>query len=148
MKDTLQVVGDDGLTIAQRRALQICGDNNPSKLSVNKDKISSGLVAWNKARGGNPNKGKTGIHNQETREKMRLAKLGDANSTTNTVWVTNGDDQLRVPKDQIPVGYVLGRMGFERTAFVEKTCPHCNKTGKGGNMTRYHFNNCKEYNVI
>jgi hypothetical protein len=23
------------------------------------------------------------------------------------------------------------------------TCPHCNTTGGGGNMTRYHFNNCK-----
>ena len=23
------------------------------------------------------------------------------------------------------------------------TCPHCAKEGKGGNMTRYHFNNCK-----
>lgn len=22
-------------------------------------------------------------------------------------------------------------------------CPYCKKTGKGGNMTRYHFNNCK-----
>jgi hypothetical protein len=25
----------------------------------------------------------------------------------------------------------------------EKTCPHCGKVGKGPNMTRYHFNNCK-----
>ena len=24
-----------------------------------------------------------------------------------------------------------------------KTCPHCNLTGKGSNMTRYHFDNCK-----
>jgi len=24
-----------------------------------------------------------------------------------------------------------------------RTCPHCNNTGKGPNMTRYHFNNCK-----
>ena len=24
------------------------------------------------------------------------------------------------------------------------TCPHCNLTGKGGNMIRYHFDNCKE----
>jgi len=24
------------------------------------------------------------------------------------------------------------------------TCPHCNKEGKGPNMTRYHFDNCKE----
>ena len=23
------------------------------------------------------------------------------------------------------------------------TCPHCNLTGKGSNMTRYHFSNCK-----
>jgi len=26
----------------------------------------------------------------------------------------------------------------------ERTCPYCNKTGRGGNMTRYHFDNCKE----
>jgi hypothetical protein len=24
------------------------------------------------------------------------------------------------------------------------TCPFCNKTGMGGNMTRYHFENCKK----
>ena len=24
-----------------------------------------------------------------------------------------------------------------------RTCPHCNMTGKGANMTRYHFKNCK-----
>lgn len=26
----------------------------------------------------------------------------------------------------------------------EKTCPHCGKVGKGPNMTRYHFDKCKE----
>ena len=25
-------------------------------------------------------------------------------------------------------------------------CPHCRKEGKGGNMTRYHFENCKGKN--
>lgn len=25
----------------------------------------------------------------------------------------------------------------------EYTCPHCNYTGRGGNMKRYHFDNCK-----
>lgn len=24
-----------------------------------------------------------------------------------------------------------------------RTCPHCGKEGRGGNMTRYHFDNCK-----
>ena len=26
-----------------------------------------------------------------------------------------------------------------------KTCPHCNKEGSGGNMSRYHFDNCKRF---
>lgn len=26
---------------------------------------------------------------------------------------------------------------------IKYTCPHCNKTGAGGNMVRYHFENCK-----
>lgn len=25
-----------------------------------------------------------------------------------------------------------------------RTCPHCSLTGRGPNMTRYHFNNCKK----
>lgn len=25
-----------------------------------------------------------------------------------------------------------------------RTCPHCGKTGRGGNMSRYHFDNCEE----
>ena len=29
-----------------------------------------------------------------------------------------------------------------------KTCPHFGKIGAGGNMSRYHFNNCKERKVI
>lgn len=27
---------------------------------------------------------------------------------------------------------------------LERTCPYCNKTGNGGNMLRYHFDNCKQ----
>jgi len=26
----------------------------------------------------------------------------------------------------------------------EKSCPHCQKVGRGGNMVRYHFDNCKD----
>ena len=31
---------------------------------------------------------------------------------------------------------------------VERTCPHCELTGRGGNMKRYHFDNCKYKEVI
>lgn len=29
--------------------------------------------------------------------------------------------------------------------FQNVTCPHCGKSGAGGNMTRYHFDNCKSF---
>jgi len=32
----------------------------------------------------------------------------------------------------------------KKMVFVERVCPYCNRIGKGPNMTRYHFDNCKE----
>ena len=34
------------------------------------------------------------------------------------------------------------RKGVSKTLNLV-TCPHCSKSGKGGNMTRYHFDNCQ-----
>lgn len=31
----------------------------------------------------------------------------------------------------------------KHTISIEHTCPHCNKTGKGTSMFRFHFDNCK-----
>jgi group I intron endonuclease len=31
----------------------------------------------------------------------------------------------------------------KKREYVELTCPHCGKVGKGPNMNRYHFHNCK-----
>jgi rubrerythrin len=56
----------------------------------------------------------------------------------------------------------LGKLGKKRNAFSEewcnnlkqaqarqpiRTCPHCGLIGKGANMTRYHFDNCKKGNL-
>lgn len=30
---------------------------------------------------------------------------------------------------------------------LERTCPHCGKVGRGGNMLRYHFDNCKHKEI-
>jgi hypothetical protein len=35
------------------------------------------------------------------------------------------------------------RMRHPRGPCVEMTCPECGKVGRGGNMSRYHFDNCK-----
>lgn len=63
--------------------------------------------------------------------------------TEDTIWINNGKENRRVKKyDVIPTGYVKGRIKFSVTRPI-RTCPHCNKTGKGSNMSRYHFDNCK-----
>jgi hypothetical protein len=37
------------------------------------------------------------------------------------------------------------KMSAPRSPYVLLCCSHCGKEGRGGNMTRYHFNNCKKY---
>lgn len=37
------------------------------------------------------------------------------------------------------------KTGEERGSYKQFTCPHCNFTGGGGNMKRYHFNNCDKF---
>jgi len=32
---------------------------------------------------------------------------------------------------------------LKNIASIERTCPHCNKIGKGSRMLRWHFDNCK-----
>ena len=40
--------------------------------------------------------------------------------------------------------YVLTSNLRPKKPFKIVACPHCGKQGKGSNMSRYHFNNCKE----
>ena len=36
-----------------------------------------------------------------------------------------------------------GTRGKQKSPCIETTCPHCSLTGRGGNMKKYHFDNCK-----
>jgi hypothetical protein len=40
-------------------------------------------------------------------------------------------------------GIPTGPSGKQKNPAPEVECPHCGLVGKGGNMTRYHFDNCK-----
>jgi hypothetical protein len=61
---------------------------------------------------------------EETKEKIRQSVTGIKHT-----------DETKAKMSAIRLGKTLVR--------VEKTCPHCNKVGKGPNMARYHFDNCK-----
>lgn len=88
-------------------------------------------------------------HNQESKEKMRAAKLGKTRGN----YSTEHKEKIRLSQ----VGRVfteehrnklrLAKIG--ETRVVKKViCPHCNKQGGISGMTRYHFDKCKDKELI
>lgn len=46
--------------------------------------------------------------------------------------------------DMNPNRVVAARKKYKKKEHTEVTCPHCGKVGSGPNMSRYHFDNCKQ----
>lgn len=82
---------------------------------------------------------------EETKRKISESRIAELNPAYGTAWCNNGAEEKRIPLNEIPEGWVVGRLktlsGFKYTELI---CPHCGKTGGGGNMKRYHFDNCLE----
>ena len=85
-------------------------------------------------------------HTEETKKAISLATTGLKKSEETK-------QRMRKPKSQAHrdhlreanIGKTLAASTILKLKSPKKrvTCPHCNKTGGKGNMTRYHFNNCK-----
>jgi hypothetical protein len=132
---SMKEIGPDGLNSYQRIGKSRTGDNNPAKRQEVRDKIS-------KANTGNIRSAEAIKKTNITRDLLGLNEkhskrmTGEGNPYYNTVWMNNSREEKRIkPNNAVPEGYVLGRL--------QLTCPHCNKEGRGPNMKRYHFENCK-----
>lgn len=99
----------------------------------------------------------------ETKEKLRKANIGKHDGKKNNMYgkpcYHKMDDQQieawkkniskatkgkpKTPEHAAKIG--AGQKGKPK---ITLTCPHCNKVGRGGNMKRYHFDNCNSRNVI
>lgn len=102
------------------------------------------------------------------KEKISKAKIGKKRGPFNDEWKNNlskshigivQSDETKMKKSLAMKGKNVGKVGpnkgIPRTEEVknkisltkknspQKTCPHCGKIGRGSNMTRYHFDNCK-----
>ena len=55
---------------------------------------------------------------------------------------TPAGDLITVNYDEL-CGFGLPVKVSRRAAASVRTCPNCHKTGHGGGMFRYHFDNCK-----
>lgn len=124
----------DRLREISRNRLKV---NNPAKRDSVKSKISSTL----KQKHAN---GELKSTKGQKFQSISTKLIGNQN-VTGTIWVTNGITDIRVDLDQIPIGFVKGRTIVNNKGHKYRllTCPICGKTGSGGNMKRYHFDNCK-----
>lgn len=78
----------------------------------------------------------TGTHNFQGTigsERATRINLERSKSGTNPF---SGENGSKLNKSRIENG--------THNFIIERTCPHCNLTGKGYNMLRYHFDNCKK----
>jgi group I intron endonuclease len=100
---------------------------NRGKPSPNKGKIASEETRkkQSEAKLGKKRKPFT----EQTREKIRQAKLG-----------SNNPSYGRTPSEETKEKLRQANQG-KKEIF---TCPHCEKTGGGGSMTRWHFDSCKQ----
>ena len=62
-----------------------------------------------------------------------------SNKAFETMMNTVGEDGLTIAERR-SIKSANSKRGKK---LIERTCPHCGKTGRGGNMKRYHFENCK-----
>lgn len=92
--------------------------------------IKTGQIPWNK--------GKTGVYDKTALQNM--SKNGG--HARGKYWYNDGIQDYHIFPNQVLPNYVEGRI-FKKRELEIKICPHCGLSGSGGNMSRYHFDNCK-----
>lgn len=84
-------------------------------------------------------------HSKETRAKMSLKAKEDhlLNPRTHKEETKRKISKTQMGKKQPESQKRKVSAALTGLVRQEYTCPHCNKVGRGGNMMRYHFDNCK-----
>lgn len=87
---------------------------------------------------------------EETKEKMRAAHTGRKTSEdakVNLSKALKGKKKTETHKKNLAIQLIEARKKMKSKKGVARptqTCPHCDKVGGLGNMTRWHFDNCKD----
>lgn len=97
-------------------------------------------------------------HSTETKEKIRKSRTGKLTGAENPMYgkpcyYKMDEKQIDIWKENISKATKGKPKSTEHVAKISEKnkgkqritliCPHCNKIGRGGNMKRYHFDNCK-----
>lgn len=87
--------------------------------------------------------GKGKIISIEARIKISLSKKGKKRKPFSDEWKMNLSNSKRgkTMSPEAKLKLIKTKTGMK---YKERVCPHCNIKGGGGNMLRYHFDNCKQ----
>ena len=124
---------------------------NKGKTYTEEEKLNLNYSGLKKGRGWN--KGKP--HTEEQKKKLKEAWKNRKDRQPWNKGKRMSDDfkkrmsELALERAYAKHGpnYIPGKKKGTIRNLKTVTCPHCKKEGKGGNMTRYHFNNCR-YRVM
>lgn len=117
------------------------GDDNPSRRPEVRDKISKAKKGKKRPDASERMRTNHPLWNPETRIKFsenlkNLYANGDLKP-----W-NKGKERPEISGENHP-RYGVKYQPMSDMNRIERTCPHCNKIGKGPGMLRYHFDNCK-----
>lgn len=101
------------------------GKNHSEESKLKMSKSAAGNKRW---------LGKT--HSQESKNKISSSRLGDKNVMKRPEVVEKVKNKTKQTREQKKL------LGIPWNKIV--CCPYCNKKGGSNNMSRYHFENCKQ----
>jgi|LakMenEpi03Aug12_release.lakeMendotaPanAssembly.Ray.scaffolds.fasta_scaffold108455_3 hypothetical protein len=115
------------------------GKSMPDSMRTKLSSTNTGRVVSSKTRAklSVTNTGKR--HSEETKSKMRSAHNGKQLSDNHKSNISSA--KTGILKSANHKANISAAMKGKQK--IELTCPYCNKIGRGGNMKRYHFDNCK-----
>lgn len=117
-------------------------------LCLNGAKQTSNRFSMEFSKTSHPMFGKT--HLAESKEKMRLAKLGKVRGhyspehREKIALSQRGRKLTEEHRNKLS----LAKLGKQRSKNKIVVCPHCNKQGGSTGMKRYHFENCKTKELV
>lgn len=117
----------------------ISGDKNPAKRKEVRQKISHTLKQ--RIASGEIVQWPTGKKLEYVSKRMKGNNL-----VKGMKWFNDGQKDYRLlPEDPLAKSLRSGRLfsSVRGKKYGLVKCPHCGSEGSGGNMTRYHFENCK-----
>lgn len=142
-KRTQKMLTNESYIQSRRELSERLKINNPAFDPDVREKISDSVREYLK---NNEPAFKGHTHTEKFKQHMSESRMGKGNPCFNKIWVNDGKVNKRVLESDMPVGFVKGRLPLQINR-TERTCPHCGKVGKGPNMSRYHFDKCKQRKI-